>query len=128
INKGESIRVFPLSNWTELDIWQYIYLEGIDIVPLYLAKERPVLERDGMLMMVDDERIELQAGETIEQRKVRFRTLGCWPLTGAIESQADTLTAIIEEMLLSTSSERQGRLIDRDQAGSMELKKRQGYF
>ena len=128
INKGESIRVFPLSNWTELDIWQYIYLEGIDIVPLYLAKERPVLGRDGMLMMVDDERIELQAGETIEQRKVRFRTLGCWPLTGAIESQADTLTAIIEEMLLSTSSERQGRLIDRDQAGSMELKKRQGYF
>lgn len=128
INKGESIRVFPLSNWTELDIWQYIYLEGIDIVPLYLAKERPVLERDGMLMMVDDDRIELQAGETIEQRKVRFRTLGCWPLTGAIESQADTLTAIIEEMLLSTSSERQGRLIDRDQAGSMELKKRQGYF
>lgn len=128
INKGESIRVFPLSNWTELDIWQYIYLEGIDIVPLYLAKERPVLERDGMLMMVDDERIELQAGETIEQRKVRFRTLGCWPLTGAIESQADTLTAIIEEMLQSTSSERQGRLIDRDQAGSMELKKRQGYF
>lgn len=128
INKGESIRVFPLSNWTELDIWQYIYLEGIDIVPLYLAKERPVLERDSMLMMVDDERIELQAGETIEQRKVRFRTLGCWPLTGAIESQADTLTAIIEEMLLSTSSERQGRLIDRDQAGSMELKKRQGYF
>ena len=128
INKGESIRVFPLSNWTELDIWQYIYLEGIDIVPLYLAKERSVLERDGMLMMVDDERIELQAGETIEQRKVRFRTLGCWPLTGAIESQADTLTAIIEEMLLSTSSERQGRLIDRDQAGSMELKKRQGYF
>ena len=128
INKGESIRVFPLSNWTELDIWQYIYLEGIDIVPLYLAKERPVLERDGMLMMVDDERIELQAGETIEQRKVRFRTLGCWPLTGAIESEADTLTAIIEEMLLSTSSERQGRLIDRDQAGSMELKKRQGYF
>lgn len=128
INKGESIRVFPLSNWTELDIWQYIYLEGIDIVPLYLAKERPVLERDGMLMMVDDERIELQAGETIEQRKVRFRTLGCWPLTGAIESQADTLTAIIEEMLMSTSSERQGRLIDRDQAGSMELKKRQGYF
>ncbi|MGL4269825.1 MAG: sulfate adenylyltransferase subunit CysD [Plesiomonas sp.] len=128
INKGESIRVFPLSNWTELDIWQYIYLEGIDIVPLYLAKERPVLERDGMLMMVDDDRIELQAGETIEQRKVRFRTLGCWPLTGAIESEADTLTAIIEEMLLSTSSERQGRLIDRDQAGSMELKKRQGYF
>lgn len=128
INKGESIRVFPLSNWTELDIWQYIYLEGIDIVPLYLAKERPVLERDGMLMMVDDDRIELQAGETIALRKVRFRTLGCWPLTGAIESEADTLTAIIEEMLLSTSSERQGRLIDRDQAGSMELKKRQGYF
>lgn len=128
INKGESIRVFPLSNWTELDIWQYIYLEGINIVPLYLAKERPVLERDGMLMMIDDDRIELQPHERIEQRKVRFRTLGCWPLTGAIESDADSLTAIIEEMLLSSSSERQGRLIDKDQAGSMEMKKRQGYF
>ncbi len=128
INKGESIRVFPLSNWTELDIWQYIYLEGINIVPLYLAKERPVLERDGMLMMIDDNRIELQPHERIEQRKVRFRTLGCWPLTGAIESDADSLTAIIEEMLLSSSSERQGRLIDKDQAGSMEMKKRQGYF
>ncbi|MGL4930613.1 MAG: sulfate adenylyltransferase subunit CysD, partial [Plesiomonas sp.] len=128
INKGESIRVFPLSNWTELDIWQYIFLEGINIVPLYLAKERPVLERDGMLLMVDDDRIELQPHERIEQRKVRFRTLGCWPLTGAIESDADSLTAIIEEMLLSSSSERQGRLIDKDQAGSMEMKKRQGYF
>lgn len=128
INKGESIRVFPLSNWTELDIWQYIYLEGINIVPLYLAKERPVLERDGMLMMIDDDRIELQPHERIEQRKVRFRTLGCWPLTGAIESDANSLTAIIEEMLLSSSSERQGRLIDKDQAGSMEMKKRQGYF
>ncbi|MGL5007538.1 sulfate adenylyltransferase subunit CysD [Plesiomonas sp.] len=128
INKGESIRVFPLSNWTELDIWQYIFLEGINIVPLYLAKERPVLERDGMLLMVDDDRIELQPNERIEQRKVRFRTLGCWPLTGAIESDADSLTAIIEEMLLSSSSERQGRLIDKDQAGSMEMKKRQGYF
>ena len=128
INKGESIRVFPLSNWTELDIWQYIFLENIEIVPLYLAAERPVLERDGMLMMIDDDRIDLQPGEKIEQRKVRFRTLGCWPLTGAVESEAGTLPEIIEEMLVSTTSERQGRMIDRDQAGSMELKKRQGYF
>ena len=118
----------PLSNWTELDIWQYIYLEKIDIVPLYLAAERPVLERDGMLMMIDDDRIDLQPGETIEQRMVRFRTLGCWPLTGAVESAAQTLPEIIEEMLVSTTSERQGRVIDRDQSGSMELKKRQGYF
>ena len=128
INKGESIRVFPLSNWTELDIWQYIYLENIEIVPLYLAAERPVLERDGMLMMIDDDRIDLQPGEVIEKRMVRFRTLGCWPLTGAVESEAQTLPEIIEEMLVSTTSERQGRVIDRDQAGSMELKKRQGYF
>ena len=127
-NKGESIRVFPLSNWTELDIWQYIWLENIDIVPLYLAAERPVLERDGMLMMIDDDRIDLQPGEVIKKRMVRFRTLGCWPLTGAVESNAQTLPEIIEEMLVSTTSERQGRVIDRDQAGSMELKKRQGYF
>ena len=118
----------PLSNWTELDIWQYIYLENIEIVPLYLAAERPVLERDGMLMMVDDDRIDLQPGEVIKKQMVRFRTLGCWPLTGAVESNAQTLPEIIEEMLVSTTSERQGRVIDRDQAGSMELKKRQGYF
>ena len=128
IRKGESIRVFPLSNWTELDIWQYIYLENIEIVPLYLAAERPVLERDGMLMMIDDDRIDLQPGEVIKKQMVRFRTLGCWPLTGAVESSAQTLPEIIEEMLVSTTSERQGRVIDRDQAGSMELKKRQGYF
>lgn len=128
INKGESIRVFPLSNWTELDIWQYIYLENIDIVPLYFAKNRPVIERDGTLIMVDDDRIDLKPGEVITQQQVRFRTLGCWPLTGAIPSQAETLPAIIEEMLISTSSERQGRLIDSDQSASMELKKRQGYF
>ena len=128
INKGESIRVFPLSNWTELDIWQYILLENIDIVPLYLAAKRPVVERDGMLMMVDDDRFPKQPGETIEEKMVRFRTLGCWPLTGAIESEATTLPEIIEEMLVATTSERQGRLIDRDQVGSMELKKRQGYF
>ena len=128
INKGESIRVFPLSNWTELDIWQYIFLEKIDIVPLYLAKPRPVVERDGMLLMVDDDRIDLQPGEVISQRMVRFRTLGCWPLTGAVDSEAETLPEIIEEMLVSTTSERQGRMIDRDQSGSMELKKRQGYF
>lgn len=128
INKGESIRVFPLSNWTELDIWQYIYLENIDIVPLYFAKERPVLARNGTLLMVDDDRIDLKAGEVIAKRKVRFRTLGCWPLTGAVESQAETLPEIIEEMLISTTSERQGRLIDSDQSASMEQKKRQGYF
>ncbi|PHM68532.1 sulfate adenylyltransferase subunit 2 [Xenorhabdus sp. KJ12.1] len=128
INKGESIRVFPLSNWTELDIWQYIYLEQIDIVPLYFAKPRPIVQRDSTLIMVDDNRIDLKAGEVISQRKVRFRTLGCWPLTGAVESEAETLPEIIEEMLISTTSERQGRLIDSDQSGSMELKKRQGYF
>jgi sulfate adenylyltransferase subunit 2 len=128
INKGESIRVFPLSNWTELDIWQYIFLEEIDIVPLYLAAVRPVVERDGMLIMVDDDRMPIESHETIEYKSVRFRTLGCYPLTGAIESTADTLPAIIEEMLVATSSERQGRAIDHDQSGSMEMKKRQGYF
>ena len=128
VNKGESIRVFPLSNWTELDIWQYIYLENIEIVPLYFAKPRPVVERDGVTIMVDDDRMPLTEGEVPKQEWVRFRTLGCYPLTGAIESHATTLPEIIEEMLVSTSSERQGRVIDNDGAGSMELKKRQGYF
>ena len=128
INKGESIRVFPLSNWTELDIWQYVYLENIPIVPLYFAKERPVVERDGMLIMVDDERMPLNPGENPSLKKVRFRTLGCYPLTGAVESDATTLPEIIQEMLLTRSSERQGRLIDHDQAGSMEEKKKEGYF
>lgn len=128
INKGESIRVFPLSNWTELDIWQYIYLEQIPIVPLYFAAKRPVVERDGVLTMVDDERMPLAEGETPEMRQVRFRTLGCYPLTGAVESDAQTLPDIIQEMLLTKTSERQGRVIDHDQAGSMEEKKRQGYF
>ena len=128
VNKGESIRVFPLSNWTELDIWQYIYLENIEIVPLYFAKPRPVVDRDGVTIMVDDDRMPLAEGEVPKQEWVRFRTLGCYPLTGAIESQATTLPEIIEEMLVSTSSERQGRVIDNDGAGSMELKKRQGYF
>src|SRR5690554_2849712 len=128
VNKGESIRVFPLSNWTELDIWQYIYLENIDIVPLYFAAERPVVERDGTLIMVDDDRMPLKEGETPMMKSVRFRTLGCYPLTGAIESEADTLPEIIQEMLLATSSERQGRVIDHDSAGSMEQKKREGYF
>ena len=128
IDKGESIRVFPLSNWTELDIWQYIHLENIDIVPLYFAKERPVVERDGMLIMVDDERMPIGENEKVEMKKVRFRTLGCYPLTGAVESEATTLPEIIQEMLLTTTSERQGRLIDHDQAGSMEQKKREGYF
>ncbi|HEY8011988.1 MAG TPA: sulfate adenylyltransferase subunit CysD [Rudaea sp.] len=127
-NRGESIRVFPLSNWTELDIWQYIYLENIPIVPLYLAALRPVVERDGMLVMVDDARFPLNAGEMPQQRSVRFRTLGCYPLTGAIESQADTLPAIIQEMLLATTTERQGRLIDHDASASMEKKKAEGYF
>ncbi|WP_446731627.1 sulfate adenylyltransferase subunit CysD [Pseudomonas sp. OTU5201] len=126
--KGESLRVFPLSNWTELDIWQYIYLEQIPIVPLYFARERPVVQRDGTLIMVDDERLPLRPGETPELRKVRFRTLGCYPLTGAIDSEADSLTAIIQEMLVSRTSERQGRLIDSDSAGSMEKKKQEGYF
>jgi sulfate adenylyltransferase subunit 2 len=128
IDKGESIRVFPLSNWTELDIWQYIHLEQIPIVPLYFAKERPVVERDGMLIMVDDDRMPIGADEKVEMKKVRFRTLGCYPLTGAVESEATTLPEIIQEMLLTTTSERQGRLIDHDQAGSMEQKKREGYF
>ncbi|MFC3679811.1 sulfate adenylyltransferase subunit CysD [Bacterioplanoides pacificum] len=128
VNKGESIRVFPLSNWTELDIWQYIYLENIDIPGLYLAAERPVVERDGMLIMVDDERMPLQEGETPEMKMVRFRTLGCYPLTGAVESSADTLPDIIQEMLLTTTSERQGRAIDHDSSASMEKKKQEGYF
>ncbi len=128
INPGESIRAFPLSNWTELDIWQYIYLEQIPIVPLYYAKERPVVERDGMLIMVDDDRLELQPDEKVELKSVRFRTLGCYPLTGAVESTAATLPEIIQEMLLTRTSERQGRLIDHDQAGSMEKKKQEGYF
>ena len=127
-NVGESLRVFPLSNWTELDVWQYIYLEQIPIVPLYLAAERPVVERDGVLIMVDDERMRLEAGEQPTMRKVRFRTLGCYPLTGAIESDADTVTGIIQEMLLTTTSERQGRVIDFDSSGSMEKKKQEGYF
>jgi len=128
VNPGESIRVFPLSNWTELDIWQYIYQENIEMVPLYLAKERPVVERDGTLIMVDDERMPLEEGEVPQMKSVRFRTLGCYPLTGAVESTASTLTEIIEETLLSTSSEREGRVIDHDSAGSMEKKKREGYF
>ncbi|WP_394249724.1 sulfate adenylyltransferase subunit CysD [Vibrio profundi] len=128
VNKGESIRVFPLSNWTELDIWQYIYLENIEIPSLYFAKERPVVKRDGMLIMKDDDRMELRKGEKVEQRMVRFRTLGCYPLTGAVESQATTLPEIIQEMLLTTTSERQGRAIDHDSSGSMEKKKREGYF
>jgi len=127
-NKGESIRVFPLSNWTELDIWQYIYLNNIPIVPLYFAKERPVVERDGTLIMVDDDRLPMQKDEVPMMKKVRFRTLGCYPLTGAIESEANSLTAIIQEMLLTKTSERQGRLIDHDSAGSMEKKKQEGYF
>jgi sulfate adenylyltransferase subunit 2 len=128
IDVDESIRVFPLSNWTELDIWQYIHLEGIPIVPLYFAKERPVVDKDGTLIMVDDERMPIGANEKIEMKMVRFRTLGCYPLTGAVESTATTLPEIIQEMLLTKSSERQGRVIDHDQAGSMEQKKREGYF
>jgi len=127
-HKGESIRVFPMSNWTELDIWQYIYLRNIPIVPLYFAAERPVVDRDGTLIMVDDDRMPLFPGEQPMLKKVRFRTLGCYPLTGAIESEADTLPAIIQEMLLTTSSERQGRVIDHDQSASMEKKKQEGYF
>lgn len=128
VAKGESIRVFPISNWTELDIWQYILLEDIPIVPLYFAKKRPVVERDGMLIMKDDDRMSLNPGEATSDQMVRFRTLGCYPLTGAIESNADTLEAIVSEMLIARTSERQGRLIDRDEAGSMEKKKREGYF
>jgi sulfate adenylyltransferase subunit 2 len=127
-HKGESIRVFPMSNWTELDIWQYIYLRDIPIVPLYFAAERPVVERDGTLIMVDDDRMPLYPDERPMMKKVRFRTLGCYPLTGAVESEADTLPAIIQEMLLTTSSERQGRVIDHDQSASMEKKKQEGYF
>jgi sulfate adenylyltransferase subunit 2 len=125
---GESIRVFPLSNWTELDIWQYIHLEEIPIVPLYLAAPRPVVERDGTLIMVDDDRMPLEPGEVPVMRSVRFRTLGCYPLTGAVESEANTLTGVIEEMLLTTSSEREGRVIDHDSSSSMEKKKEEGYF
>ncbi|WP_420607626.1 sulfate adenylyltransferase subunit CysD [Novosphingopyxis sp.] len=125
---GESIRVFPLSNWTELDIWQYIHLESIEIVPLYFSAPRPTVERDGMLLMVDDERFRFRDGEEPVTRSIRFRTLGCYPLTGAVESEADTLPAIIQEMLLTTTSERQGRAIDHDQAASMEKKKQEGYF
>ncbi|MEO9529338.1 sulfate adenylyltransferase subunit CysD [Roseibium sp.] len=128
VAKGESIRAFPLSNWTELDIWQYILTENIPMVPLYFAAVRPVVNRDGMLIMVDDERMKLQAGEVIEEKLVRFRTLGCYPLTGAIESDADTLPAIVREMLIARTSERQGRLIDKDESASMEKKKREGYF
>ncbi len=127
-NKGESIRVFPLSNWTELDIWQYIHREKIEIVPLYFARERPVVWRDGQMIMVDDQRMRLLPGETPELRKIRFRTLGCYPLTGAIDSNAENLLDIVEEMLVATSSERQGRVIDKDQAASMEKKKQEGYF
>ncbi len=128
VNKGESIRVFPLSNWTELDIWQYIHLESIPIVPLYFAETRPVVERDGILILVDDDRLKLKEGETPMMKEVRFRTLGCYPLTGAVESSAKTLPEIIQEMLLATTSERQGRVIDNDEEGSMEDKKKEGYF
>ncbi len=128
VKPGESIRSFPISNWTELDIWQYIYLENIPIVPLYYSKVRPVVERDGMLILVDDDRIKLAPGEEVQMKSVRFRTLGCYPLTGAVESEAATLPEIIQEMLLTRTSERQGRLIDHDQAGSMEKKKQEGYF
>jgi sulfate adenylyltransferase subunit 2 len=128
VDKGESIRVFPLSNWTELDIWQYIYLESIPIVPLYFAAKRPVVERDGVMIMVDDDRMPLEPGEEPEMKSVRFRTLGCYPLTGAVESEAATLPDIIQEMLLTTTSERQGRVIDHDSAASMEKKKQEGYF
>jgi sulfate adenylyltransferase subunit 2 len=128
VHKGESIRVFPLSNWTELDVWQYIHLEEIPIVPLYLAKKRPVVNRDGTLILVDDDRLPLEAGEEPMMKMVRFRTLGCYPLTGAVESTATTLPEIIQEMLLTKTSERQGRVIDYDQSGSMEEKKKEGYF
>jgi sulfate adenylyltransferase subunit 2 len=127
-HRGESIRVFPIANWTELDVWQYIHLENIPIVPLYFSKLRPVVSRDGGLIMVDDARMPLRPGEVPMMKKVRFRTLGCYPLTGAVESEADTITAIIQEMLLTTTSERQGRVIDHDSTGSMEKKKQEGYF
>ena len=126
--KGESLRVFPMSNWTELDIWQYIQLENIEIVPLYFAAPRPTVERDGLLLMVDDERFPLRAGETPQMRSIRFRTLGCYPLTGAVESEATNLSEVIQEMLLTTTSERQGRAIDQDASASMEKKKQEGYF
>lgn len=128
VDKGESIRVFPLSNWTELDIWQYIHLENIPIVPLYFAAKRPVVERDGTLIMVDDDRMPIGPEDKVEEKMVRFRTLGCYPLTGAVESEATTLPEIIQEMLLTTTSERQGRVIDHDSSGSMEKKKQEGYF
>jgi len=128
IDRGEEVRIFPLSNWTELDVWQYIYLQNIEVVPLYFAAPRPVVERDGTLIMVDDDRMELKPGEKPKTKMVRFRTLGCYPLSGAVESEADTLPAIIQEMLLATTSERQGRAIDHDSSGSMERKKREGYF
>jgi len=128
VHKGESIRVFPLSNWTELDIWQYIYLEEIPIVPLYFAGKRPIVERDGVKIMVDDERMPIYEGEEVKEEMVRFRTLGCYPLTGAVESSAQTLPEIIQEMLLTKTSERQGRMIDNDSSGSMEKKKIEGYF
>jgi sulfate adenylyltransferase subunit 2 len=128
LNKGESIRVFPLSNWTELDVWQYIYLEKVPVVPLYFAKPRPIVQREGALIMVDDDRMRLNPGEKPEIRNVRFRTLGCYPLSGAVESEASTLTEVIQEMLMTRLSERQGRLIDHDQDASMEKKKREGYF
>ncbi|MEA1051670.1 sulfate adenylyltransferase subunit CysD [Lamprobacter modestohalophilus] len=127
-NKGESIRVFPMSNWTELDIWQYIHVEGIEIVPLYFSAPRPTVERDGLLLMIDDERFRFRDGEQVEERWIRFRTLGCYPLTGAVESRAQTLPEVIQEMLLTTTSERQGRAIDHDQSASMEKKKQEGYF
>jgi sulfate adenylyltransferase subunit 2 len=126
--KGESMRVFPISNWTELDIWQYIHLEGIEIVPLYFSAPRPTVERDGLILMVDDDRFPLRDGETPVMRSIRFRTLGCYPLTGAVESNAQTLPDVIQEMLLTTTSERQGRAIDKDAGASMEIKKQQGYF
>jgi sulfate adenylyltransferase subunit 2 len=126
--KGESIRIFPISNWTELDIWQYIHLEHIPIVPLYLAEQRPTVKRDGLILMVDDERFPLKEGERPQMRSIRFRTLGCYPLTGAIESEAKSLPEVIQEMLLTTTSERQGRAIDHDQTASMEKKKQEGYF
>ncbi|MBL8739878.1 MAG: sulfate adenylyltransferase subunit CysD, partial [Myxococcales bacterium] len=128
VDKGESIRVFPLSNWTELDVWQYLWLEGVPVVPLYFAEERPVVERNGTFIMVDDERMRLRPGEEPVMKRVRFRTLGCYPLSGAVESTATTLPEVIREMLLSKSSEREGRLIDHDEEGSMETKKREGYF
>ena len=128
ISKGESIRVFPLSNWTELDVWQYIHLEDIPIAPLYFAAKRPVVNKDGVLIMVDDDRMPIEPGDVVEERMVRFRTLGCYPLTGGVESNATTLPEIIQEMLLTKTSERQGRVIDYDQSGSMEEKKKEGYF